>query len=164
VEDVAKLLSGIAERSMRRWVWEETGRTKNSAPAKWNVENEYHVQDILWAVLAPVFPDLDDEEWLKSLGQHHPRADLAIPSLKIIIEVKFLRSNRPSALSGLIQEVAADASTYLRDGTNFDHMIPFVWDDTATTEQHSELRQGLLGLRGVRDVVILPRPQRMQRG
>jgi hypothetical protein len=65
--DVANVLSGL-ERSMRRWVWESKPRTPRSAVARWVVDNEYHVQDMLWAVMAPVFPDLDDEEWLKSLG------------------------------------------------------------------------------------------------
>ena len=83
--------------------WETEPRTRNSAPAHWDVENEYHVQGMLGMILAPYLPDLDDEEWLKSLGQHHPRADFAIPSLNLIIEVKFLRQGTTSAPSKLIQ-------------------------------------------------------------
>ena len=160
VEEVGRLLSGVG-RSMRRWSWDLKPRTPRSKPAKWEVENEYHVQDMLWSILAPVFPDLDDEEWLRSLGQHHPRADLAIPSLALIVEVKFLRSASPSAFSKIIQEVAADASTYLRDGSPYKHLIAFIWDDTATTEQHPELRQGIMSLTGMRDAIILPRPAKM---
>jgi hypothetical protein len=88
IDNVARMLEGAA-RSMRRWPWENAPRTLNAVAARWDIENEYHVQDMLWIILAPVFPDLDDEEWLKSLGQHHPRADLAIPSLELIVEVKF---------------------------------------------------------------------------
>jgi len=84
--DVANLLVGVG-RSMRRWAWESKPRTPMSDVARWVIDNEYHVQDLLWAILSPTFPDLDDEEWLKSLGHHHPRADLAIPSLGVIIEV-----------------------------------------------------------------------------
>ena len=161
VADVAKVLSGVS-RSMRRWVWESKPRTPKSAIARWVIDNEYHVQDMLWAVLAPVFPDLDDEEWLKSLGQHHPRADLAIPSLRVIIEVKFARKDGKS-FSDLIQEVAADASTYLQDGSGYTSILAFIWDDAARTEGHSELRQGLLRVRGVIDAIVLPRPQKMDR-
>jgi hypothetical protein len=82
-------------------IWEFKRRTPCSAVARWTVDNEYHVQDMLWVVLAPQFPDLDDEEWLKSLGHHHPRADLAIPSHRVIIEVKFARQDGKS-FSGLI--------------------------------------------------------------
>jgi REase_DpnII-MboI len=161
VADVANVLSGVS-RSMRRWVWESKPRTPKSAIARWVIDNEYHVQDMLWAVLAPVFPDLDDEEWLKSLGHHHPRADLAIPSLRVVIEVKFARKDGKS-FSDLIQEVAADASTYLQDGSGYTSILAFIWDDAARTEEHSELRQGVLRVRGVIDAIVLPRPQKMDR-
>lgn len=162
IDDVAKVLEGVA-RSMRRWSWEDAPRTRNSGAARWDIDNEYHVQDMLWAILAPIFPDLDDEEWMKSLGQHHPRADLAIPSLELIVEVKFLRPGPKSAFSDVIQEVATDASTYLQDGSGYRHIIAFVWDDAARTEQHAELRQGLLRIRGVHAAIVLPRPSKMDR-
>ena len=27
--------------------------------SRWDVDNEYHVQDMLWVILAPVLPDFD---------------------------------------------------------------------------------------------------------
>lgn len=159
--DVARLLSRV-NHSLRRWAWDEAPRTQRSAAARWQVENEYHVQDMLWVILAPVFPDLDDEEWLKSLGQHHPRADLAIPSLRLIVEVKFLRKSK-SAFSKAIQEVSADASTYLQDGSGYSSIVAFVWDDEARTEEHAELRRGLMQIRGVVDAIIVSRPSKMTR-
>lgn len=159
--DVARLLAGVG-RSLRRWSWDEVPRTKNSAAARWDIENEYHVQDLLWVTLAPVFPDLDDEEWLKSLGQHHPRADLAIPSLRVIVEVKFLRKGK-AAFSAVIQEVAADASTYLQEGSGYRQIVAFVWDDEARTEEHAELRRGLMQIRGVEDAIVVSRPSKMKR-
>lgn len=162
VDDVARLLAGI-DRSMRRWSWDAAPRTPNSVAARWEIENEYHVQDMLWAILAPVFPDLDDEEWLKSLGHHHPRADLSIPSLELIIEVKFIRKGGKSIFSKVIQEVAADASTYLQADSGYRHIIAFIWDDEARTEEHAELRQGLIRIRGVADAIVLSRPSKMNR-
>jgi hypothetical protein len=162
VADVARLLSGVA-RSLRRWAWDEAPRTPKSVAARWDIDNEYHVQDLLWIVLVPVFPDLDDEEWLKSLGHHHPRADLAIPSLRLIVEVKFLRKGK-AAFSKVIQEVAADASTYLQDGSGYRHIIAFIWDDEARTEEHQELRRGLMQIRGVDDAIVMSRPSKMDRG
>lgn len=161
IEDVSNVLRGL-HRSLRRWAWESKPRTPRSAIARWVVDNEYHVQDMLWVALAPVFPDLDDEEWLKSLGQHHPRADLAIPSLQVIIEVKFARKDGKS-FGDLIQEVAADASTYLQEGSGYASIIALIWDDAARTEEHAELCQGLLRVRGVVDAIILSRPQKMER-
>jgi len=163
VEDTIVLLNGL-NRSLRRWAWESEPRTPRSAVARWNVENEYHVQAWLWSVLAPIFPDLDDEEWLKSLGHHQPRGDLAIPSLQLIVEAKFLRAGGPSVFSKVIQEVAADASTYLLQDSPYRHLVAVVWDDIARTEEHAELRKGLLRINGVRDAIIISRPSRMVRG
>jgi len=59
--DVLRVLEGI-QRSFRRWSWEREPRTRKSATARWDIENEYHVQKVLWAVLAPLFDDLNDEE------------------------------------------------------------------------------------------------------
>ena len=44
--DVARLLSRVSH-SLRRWAWDDAPRTPRSAAAQWDVENEYHVQDIL---------------------------------------------------------------------------------------------------------------------
>lgn len=162
IADVARLLAGVA-RSMRRWAWDEKPLSKNSVAAHWDIDNEYHVQDMLWAILAPLFPDLDDEEWLKSLGQHHPRADLAIPSLELIIEVKYLRKGGKAVFVDVIKEVAADASTYLQKGSGYKHIVAFIWDDEARTEEHPELLQGLTRLRGVEDAIVISRPARMTR-
>ena len=47
----------------KKWTWEEKPRTKNAPSArKWHVDNEYHVQNLLWLLLAPIFPDLIDED------------------------------------------------------------------------------------------------------
>jgi len=78
--DILHVLEGV-QRSFRRWTWEIAPRTPKSAVARWEVENEYHVQNLLWAVLAPLFPDLNDEETLPPVGQKSPRVDLSIPTL-----------------------------------------------------------------------------------
>jgi hypothetical protein len=161
VEQVVDFLAGVSA-GLRHWTWEDKARTPNSATARWDVENEYHVQNLLWTVMAPVFPDLDDEEWLKSLGHHKPRADFAVRSLALIVEAKFLRSGK-NAFSQVIEEVAADASTYLHQGSPYRHIVVFVWDDVARTEEHAELRKGLLKINGIRGAIVVPRPAKMVR-
>lgn len=161
VEQVVNLLAGVSA-GLRHWTWEDKARTPNSAIARWDVENEYHVQNLLWAVMAPVLSDLDDEEWLKSLGHHKPRADFAVPSLDLIVEAKFLRSGK-KAFSQVVEEVAADASTYLQQGSPYRHVIVVVWDDFARTEEHAELRKGLLKINGIRGVIVVSRPSKMAR-
>ncbi|YCI07067.1 hypothetical protein M1D34_32000 (plasmid) [Ensifer sp. D2-11] len=162
VEDLKALLTN-AGRALRLWRYEDKPRTTNSAPTRWEIENEYHVQALLWTILAPVFADLEEEENLPSIGHKHPRADLGIPSLRTIVEVKFLRSAGQAALAKVTEEVAADASLYLSAKSGYDSIIAVVWDDIAQTEQHHELKAGLESIKGVANAVIIPRPMKMKR-
>lgn len=161
-ESLVQLLQGIS-RSMRLWTYENEPRTTRSIMARWEMENEYHVQNLLWAVLAPVLSDLEDEENLPSIGHKNPRADLCVPSLRTIIEVKFMRASGQAACRKVIDEIAADASLYLSKTTNYDNIICFVWDDCAQTEQHDELKSGLEAINGISAAVILPRPSKMKK-
>lgn len=162
-EDVIKLLKRVPD-SLRRWCWEEKPRVRKAeaVPVKWEILNEYHVQDLLWVILAPIFPDLEDEENLPSLGHKHPRYDLGIPSLRLIIEVKFIYNGTSSEFSHIIEEVASDASLYLSNDSGYDKIIVFVWDNSRRIEQHGELRQGLKKLQGVMEAIVVPRPGKMR--
>ncbi len=150
----------VVSHSLKRWPWEKVPRTTGvrARAQRWDVQNEYHVQSLLWALLAPIFPDLEDEEYLRSIGFKHPRADLAIPSLRLIIEVKFLRESTQRALSDVIEQIAADAGLYLSSPSSFSEMLVFVWDDARSTELHSDLRNGLLKLAGVKGAIVVARP------
>lgn len=156
--DVLRVLEGV-QRSFKRWTWEIAPRTRRSAIARWDVENEYHVQNLLWAILAPLFPDLNDEETLPPIGQKNPRVDLSIPSLKTVIEVKFMRSGTP--FQDIIEEIAADASLYATD-PRWTSLIPFVWDDARRMEEHQKLVMGLKQLSMVVGAVVVSRPGKMK--
>jgi hypothetical protein len=158
-DDVTRVLQGVV-RSMRLWTWEDRPRTPNSPTVRWDVENEYHVQNLLWAAMAPVFPDLDAEVYTTPVGQKNPRMDLTVPSLDLVVEVKFLRPG--ASFAKIVEEVAADASLYKADG-RWRVLIPFVWDDSARIEEHAKLVDGLRKLDMVHDAVVMPRPGRMDR-
>lgn len=140
VDELSQLLRRVPA-GLRRWTWEKEARTPNAEPQKWHIDNEYHVQNLLWNILAPIFPDLNDEEYTPAIGQLQPRADICIPSLKLIIEIKFMRANK--APKELIEEMAADASLYLTAGSNYKSIISFIWDDSRRTEEHDMLVRGL---------------------
>jgi hypothetical protein len=158
LSDVVRFLERVPA-GLRRWAWEEKPRTRGGAARKWHVDHEYHVQDLLYFLLAPVFPDLKDEEYFPSLGQKQPRTDLFVPSMKLIIEVKFLRQT--DNVSKIIDEVGSDASLYLTKGTDYSGIITFVWDASRRTEEHALLRKGLREIRGVLDAVVVSSPGRM---
>lgn len=159
IDDVFALLGNVT-RSLRDWTWEENPRTKTGTPRQWHVDNEYHVQDLLWVVLAPLFSDLESEPYSKKLGFIQPRADLTIPSLKLIIEAKFAYAG--DSLKKIQRELSEDAAAYFPQGSSFERMIAFVWDDAARTEEHATLIQGLEQLERVAGVVVVSRPAKMR--
>jgi hypothetical protein len=111
-------------------------------------------------LLAPLFPDLNDEETLPPVGQKSPRIDLSIPSLGTIIEVKFMRPSK--SFQDIIEEIAADASLYTTD-PRWTSIIPFVWDDSRRAEEHQKLVTGLKQLPSVIGAVVISRPGKMDR-
>ncbi|MBD0328336.1 MAG: hypothetical protein ICV68_18105, partial [Pyrinomonadaceae bacterium] len=123
LEDVSKLLKRVPA-GLRRWTWEEKSRTQGGTPRQWYIENEYHVQNLLYFLLAAVFADIREEEYTRSVGQKKPRVDLEIPSLKLVIEIKFwYRKDRPQKIIG---EIAEDTSLYLAEGSPHEQMIAFI--------------------------------------
>ena len=162
VSELIEILEGVS-RSMGHWTYEEKPKVRNVLPQKWEIDHEYHVQNLLWTILRPIFPDLVDEETLKKLGHTSPRYDLGIPSLSTIIEVKYVRRRGQSALKAITDEIAADHSLYLREGTGFARMIAFIWDEQRQTEEYQTLQSGLENLSGLERVIIVPRPAKMER-
>lgn len=155
LEDVRLLLRRLPS-GLRRWTWEDQKKTPNSTAQKWAVENEYHFQNLLCAVLAPVFADLRDEEWLASVGQKKPRADLVIPSLHLVIEVKYWREK--STPQDLISQIAEDVSLYLKHGSPYQKVLPIIWDQGRRTEQYDLLIAGLCEIRDVVSPVVIAQP------
>ena len=159
IDDVLALLRNVT-RSLRDWTWEQKPRTKTGTPRQWHVDNEYHVQDLLWVVLAPLFSDLESESYSKKLGFVQPRADLTVSSLKLIIEAKFAYAG--DSLKKIQRELSEDAAAYFPQGGSFERMIAFVWDDAARTEEHATLIRGLEQLERVAGVVVVSRPAKMR--
>ena len=147
---------------LRKWTWETQPRTTSGTARQWHIDNEYHVQNLLWLSLAPIFPDLDDEQYLAKIGQKSPRADLYIPSMKVIVEVKFLRAG--DKMQKIIDEIASDASLYNAMGNDCAGIVAFIWDDSARSHEHDYLRQGLRKLPGIIDAVVISRPSDWVRG
>ena len=162
VAGLISILEGLA-RSMSRWTYEKSPRVKNVTPQQWEIDHEYHVQNLVWTVLRPTFSDLVDEESLPKVGHKTPRYDLGIPSLETIVEVKFMRHAGSTACRRVVEEIAADCSLYLGSTTRYSKLIAFIWDECRQTEEYQMLKDGLESMEGIEKVVILPRPSRMNR-
>lgn len=160
LDDLLEFLDHIPV-GLKRWTWENVGRTKGASPVKWRLENEYHVQNLLYVLLAPVFNDIADEVYLQPVGQKTPRVDLYLPSLHTIIEVKY-RKDVKKSFQTLIGEIAEDASLYRADARYKDaRIVSFLWDCTRATQEHSKFKEGVMKIDGINGCVVISAPSTM---
>ncbi|WP_118975915.1 PD-(D/E)XK nuclease domain-containing protein [Taibaiella koreensis] len=163
VGQVETILSNISV-GLKRWPWEDKAKTKTGTPQQWDLQNEYHIQSLAYFLLAPIFPDIESEFYFEPAGQRNSRADLGLPSLQLVIEVKFLRSN--GSFADMIEQVASDASLYFLKNSvhskKYSQMLVLLWDNSSRTQEHHEFKKGVLRLPNVIGVVVIPRPGNMQ--
>ncbi len=152
--DVAEVLQNF-EPALKRWRWDSSDLRR---PIRWEIGQEREVQDILWLILRSYFPDLVDEDALPKLGHSTYRADFGIRSLKLIIEVKF--ASGKDDFKKIEKEVQEDCIPYLRD-VRYSSLIVFIYDDSASVQEHDTTRRALLEVPGVIDVVIVSRPSQL---
>jgi len=74
------------------------------------VENEYDVQDLLYVILKPFFADARMEEFAPKHAGSAKRIDIVIPSVDIVIEVKFVRNESHAA--SVADEIKVDIESY----------------------------------------------------
>ena len=160
LDDLLEFLEHIPV-GLRRWTWEDAGRTRGAEPVKWPVENEYHVQNLLYLLLGPIFNDIADEVNLQPVGQKNPRIDLSLPSLHTIIEVKY-RKDVKKSFQALIGEIAEDASLYRADTKYKDaRIVNFLWDHTRATQEYAKFKEGVLKIDGIDGCVVISAPSTM---
>lgn len=148
------------ETSFARWVWEQNSQRRGLPPVRWIIDRETHVQAFLWAILRPVFgPDLIEEEYLPSYGLKQSKADFGILSLKLLIEVKYLRA--PGDLKKTEDEIGGDLGSYFQATDRFNRLVVYVYDDRDEPEREKNdlLRQALLARDDrIVDVIFVRRP------
>ncbi|MEU8807332.1 hypothetical protein ACN6K5_000294 [Streptomyces violaceoruber] len=141
------------ETAMRQW---RHDRDDLENPIKWPITSEREIQNILWLMLRPVFDDLVDEETLPRIGHSTYRADFGIPSLELLIEVKYAR--KAADFKSFEKEIFEDYIGYLSDNTAYRHMTVFIYDESCSGQEHDTTRNALLRLSGITDVIIVSRP------
>lgn len=149
-------LLGQFESSLRRWRWDSCDL---KLPIRWLIRSEREVQDILWIILRSVFPDLEDEDTLPKFGHSTYRADFGIPSLALLIEVKFARS--AVEFKEIEKELLQDIVPYLRAPERYKQVLLFIYDDSSSVQEHETTRQALASVPGVAGVLIVSRPSHL---
>jgi hypothetical protein len=132
---------------MKRW--------PQSEKKKWPVADEYDIQSILWLILRSVFDDVIDEEPTPKLGHSYSIVDFRIPSLKLLVEAKFIRTKED--FKKVENEIKIDSINYLKT-TDCKEMIVFIYDNSASVQEHQTTIRALRKIDGIRDVVIISKP------
>jgi REase_DpnII-MboI len=162
LEQVTALLNNIPS-GFKRWPWEEKAKTSTGIAQKWDIQNEYHVQSLLYFLLAPIFQDIEQEFYLEQLGPLNSRADIGLPSLNLIIEIKFLRTG--TSFTNMIEQVAADASLYFKKDSvytkKYNKMLVLLWDNSARIQEHHEFKKAVSQLSNIDAAVVISRPGNM---
>ncbi|WP_194244255.1 PD-(D/E)XK nuclease domain-containing protein [Nonomuraea phyllanthi] len=142
--------------AMRRWRYDDGGQDQ---PIRWPITSEREVQDILWMILRSIFDDVVDEETLRKVGHSSYRADFGIPSLGLLIEVKYAR--KASDFKVCEKEIFQDYVAYLKENHPYREMIVFIYDESSSVQEHGTTRHALLGLENVTDVIVVSRPSQL---
>ncbi len=153
LENLISFLENISV-GLNCWTWEEKPKTKTSTAVKWLIENEYHVQNLLYLLLAPIFPRIQKEVNLPPQGHKNPRVDIYIPELQLIIEVKY-RKDKAKKFADITEELAADKALYTSSEEYKNcKLVAFLWDNLASTEEYQKFKNGINGLKYDGCVVI----------
>lgn len=82
---------------------------KHNRPS-FNVENEYDLQDLLYVIAKPIFPDARLEEHTSKHAGKTKRIDMVIPSVNVVVEVKFVRDKTHA--NSITDEIKIDIESY----------------------------------------------------
>ena len=147
------VILGRFEDAMRQWRYDGDHLDN---PIRWPITSEREVQNIIWIMLRPVFDDLVDEETLRKRGHSTYRADFGIPSLGLLIEVKYAR--KATDFKAFEKEIYEDYAAYLTGNGPYRKMAVFIYDESGSVQEHGTTRNTLLDLPNITDVVIVCRP------
>lgn len=144
------------ESAMKRWRWDNLSLKQ---PVQWLIISEREVQDILWLILRSYFADLEDEETLPKFGHSTYRADFGIPSLGLLIEVKYAR--QASDFKQIEKEVLEDLVPYSQIPERYNRILVFIYDASASVQSHETTRRALISVTEITDVIIVSRPSQL---
>jgi hypothetical protein len=122
------------------------------------IENEYDVQDLLFALVRSTFEDATREEWTPKRAGSAKRIDMVIPSVDAVIEAKYVRDNRHA--TRVADELRVDFECY-HDRPECKRLLALVVDPHRHIIDPVQFGHDLSGLRQKRehsfDVTVLVR-------
>ncbi len=107
VDILLKILNGIHHSITR--ITDSTNRHAKRTNT-FKIEDEYDLQDLVWTILKPIFPEMVDEVPIKQHMGKYSRVDFYIPEIKTILELKYIKSD--DSAKKIPQELDHDITWY----------------------------------------------------
>ena len=120
------------------------------------IRSEADVQRIIWTSLRPTFPDLVDEDYLPKFGAKNYKPDFGIPSLRLLIEAKYVGGSK--TVAEIQDELQADIIGYRESPSEYAAILFFVYDTRGELAAHSELHRVIREQQGVADFITVVGP------
>ena len=149
-DNVTRLLENF-ESALRRWPDKENHH--------WSISDEKDIQSMLWLILRSIFNDVIDEDPSPKFGHRFSIVDFRIPSLSLLVEAKYIR--RKADFVGIENEIKVDSIDYLRT-IQYREMIVFIFDESASVQEHQITISALEKIPGVRKVIIASMPSNLK--
>ena len=115
------------------------------------IENEKNFQNFLYPVLRSHFEDLEDEHYLPKYGSKTYKPDFGIPSAKLLLEVKFIKSLND--LKRCQAEIHDDIIGYLGSSDKYKTVVVIIYNYNNIAINNHEIKQ-IEGARGISRVVV----------
>jgi hypothetical protein len=120
------------------------------------IRSEADVQRIIWSILRPTFPDLVDEDYLPKFGAKNYKPDFGIPSLRLLIEVKYVSGSK--AIGEIQDELQTDIIGYRESTSEYEAILFFIYDTRGEVAAHSELQRVIREQPHVEDFIVIVGP------
>ncbi len=118
-----------------------------------SLKNEKELQNFLFPILKSHFKDLEEEFNLPKFGTIAYQPDFGIPSIKLLLECKFLKERKD--LKRIQKEVNDDAVGYLKTSPDYRSLIVFIYN-SKNTPIPDKFQKDLKRVSGINDVIIVP--------
>lgn len=120
------------------------------------IRNEADVQRIIWTMLRPTFSDLVDEDYLPRFGAKNYKPDFGIPSLRLLIEAKYVRQAK--SVAEIQDELQTDIIGYLSSTSDYNSIIFLIYDTKGDVAANTGLHTAIRQKAGVEDVIVVVGP------
>lgn len=121
IETVETVLTGFHAATLHLQHRKRKGKRDKS----FEIEDEYDVQDLLYALLRPLVPDLEPEDPVQKVAGKGSFLDFRSDELRLIIEAKYC--NSAERARALVDECSARINRYGRK-VDLDTLVFFIYD------------------------------------